>query len=128
MQPWVCKEFYYGGKTDVVRQGIALGATPDKIKHEPVFCIMCHEQIVSQLYKMKKMNLEDPNVELHILHAYQYIIGPGEYPETAMLMGDNAFHGVAAPFIRYQRDNYVWIPDRTGGAQCWSERESLDFH
>lgn len=127
-QPWVCKEFYYGGKTDVIRQGIAMGTTPDKIKHEPLFCIMCHEQIVSQLYKLKKMNLEDPNVELHILHAYQYIIGPGEYPETAMLMGDNAFHGVAAPFIRYQRDNYAWIPDRTGGPQRWTERESLDFH
>lgn len=126
-QPWACKEFYYGSKTDVVRQGIALGETPDKIKHDPVLCVMCHEEIVSTLYKFNKMGLEDPTVELHILHAYQYIIGPGEYPETAMIMGDNTFKGIAAPFIRYQRDNYVWIPDRTGGPQCWSERESLDF-
>lgn len=104
-----------------------MGETPDKIKHAPAMCVMCHEQCVTALYKTKKMNLNDPTTDPHILHAYQYLIGPGEYSPNIMLMGDNTFQGIAAPFIRYQRDNYMWIPDRTGGPQRWIEKETMDF-
>lgn len=121
-KPWSSKEFYFGEESAIVRQGIALGETPDKIKHAPVMCVMCHEQCVTALYKTNKMNLNDPTTDPHILHAYQYIIGPGEYSPNIMLMGDNTFRGIAAPFIRYQRDNYMWIPDRTGAPQRWIEK------
>lgn len=123
----MCKEFYIGSGTEHVRQGIAQGLTPDQIKHMPVFCIMCHESNVSALYKADKCNLGDPTSEVHILHSYQYAIGAAEYPASAMLWGDNTFHGIIAPFIRYQRDNYVWIPNRDGGPQSWTETEMLDF-
>lgn len=127
MRPWMTKEFYFGEESAIVRQGIAMGETPDKIKHAPVMCVMCHEQCVTALYKTNKMNLNDPTTDPHILHAYQYIIGPGEYSPNVMLMGDNTFRGIAAPFIRYQRDNYIWQPDRTGGPQRWIEKETMDF-
>lgn len=126
-KPWSCKEFYFGDVSAIVRQGIAMGETPDKIKHAPVMCVMCHEQCVTALYKTKKMNLNDPTTDPHILHAYQYIIGPGEYSPNIMLMGDNTFQGIAAPFIRYQRDNYMWIPDRTGAPQRWIEKVKSFF-
>jgi hypothetical protein len=100
--------------------------------------------VVVRFYKRYAIGLEiDPP---HILHSFEMIPEvEGEYPLSAMLLGDEKFMGMIGPFVRYCPDNYEWYPQAptvveevdpiTGitqkisrlAIQCWTELPTLDF-
>lgn len=114
VDPFVCKEFYFGVKGERMREAIADGTPLSEIQNpEPVMCVMCHLSIVTKFYKEFDLDLDTiaEGTPLHILHSFQVIANvPGEYPVDKCLMGDDRFKGIIAPFLRYCPDNYVWNP------------------
>lgn len=146
VEPFACKEFYFGAKGEAIRMAMAEGIPLSEVQNpEPVMCVMCHLSVVTQFYKKYDLGLElDP---VHILHSFQVLHSvPGEYPLVHMLMGDKTFKGIIAPYIRFCPDNYTWEPvapvivasrldpitkelvkERKASVQRWTERECLDF-
>ncbi len=140
LEPFPCKEFYFGPHGDRMREAIAAGYDPSEVMNAmPVMCVMCHEDVVTEYYKKYDMGVMRKDVPVHILHAYQVL--PNEYPPTVLLLGSKRFRGVIAPYIRYCPDNYEWIPEHpsTVGAtaaggkgqvsvvQRWTEKPCMDF-
>lgn len=147
VDPFPCKEFYFGPQGDQMREALASGTPLSELQsHEPVLCVMCHFSIVTAYYKT--YDLEVASSPVHILHSFQCICGvPGEYAMEKMLLGDKTFKGIIAPFIRFVPDNYMWIPSpprteskrdpATGvtrrvsvpaAVQRWTEVPGMDFH
>lgn len=138
LDPFPCKELYYGPQGDRMREAIAAGFTPSEVLNPmPVMCVMCHESVVTKFYKKYDMGVMTTPV--HILHGYKVIFNVhGEYPSEKGLLGDKTFKGIIDPFLRYCPDNYEWIPEypsaeqRSKGIvsvpQRWTEKPCLDFH
>ena len=147
VDPFACKEFYFGDKGNAIRTAIAEGTPLSEVQNpEPVMCVLCHLAIVSNFYKRFDMGLTmDPP---HILHSFRvHHSVPGEYPMSCMIgLGDKTFKGIIAPYPRYCQDNYLWEPvapvivvdghdplthapimKRVPSIQRWTERECMDF-
>lgn len=136
VEPFACKEFYFGPHGDRMREALAAGYDPSEVMNSmPVMCVMCHEDVVTEYYKKYDMGVMRKDVPVHILHGYQVL--PNEYPSRVLLLGSKKFRGVIAPFIRYCPDNYEWIPEHPstvgqgggGGSvvQRWTEKPCMDF-
>lgn len=149
VEPFMCKEFYFGPQGEAMRVAMAEGVSLKEFySRELKLCVMCHLAIVTSHYKSYDLNLvTDPP---HVLNAFcvNYNV-IGEYPLDCLLMGDDKWKGVVGPYIRHVPDNYEWEPVapetiRVEGAfdpltgqpvyeqrqrpQKWVERETLDFH
>jgi len=146
VEPFVCKEFYFGERGEEIAQAIANDIPLSEV-HSPqhVMCVLCHLSLVKKYYTEYDLNLAKEPV--HVLHAFQVIPNvPGEYPVEKLLMGDDEFKGIIAPFIRFVPDDYVWEPvmptqfkeeyDPVAkikrrvpkpAVQHWDERDCLDF-
>jgi hypothetical protein len=146
VEAFACKEFYFGVRGEKVREAIAQGLSLHEVLNpEPVMCVMCHLAIVSRFYKRYSLGLElDPP---HILHSFEMIADvEGQYPSEMMLLGDDKFMGIIAPYLRFCPDNYAWNPRppmtveeedpithitqrmTRASIQCWTELPVLDFH
>lgn len=140
MTPFVCKEFYFGERAEQIRSAKAKGIPLSEVQGpNQTMCLLCHLANGRNWYT--DYDLELAKVPVHVIHAFQYQVGiPGQYPLDMMLMGDNKFKGVIAPFLRFCRDNYIWRPARPNAAaargpgqankkvrQHWDEAACLDF-
>jgi len=137
--PFVCKEFYYGDKAKEIKEAMAKGIPLNEVYGPRLtMCILCHLATVRKFYIEYDLHLA--NAPVHVLHAFQFQIGiPGEYPLERMLMGDETYKGIIAPFLRFCEDLYTWqpaLPDpakvRTPAQnakvlQHWDETACLDF-
>jgi hypothetical protein len=137
--PFACKEFYFGEKAEQIRHAKANGIPLSEVYGpNQTMCLLCHLANVRNFYT--DYDLEISQVRVHVLHAFQYQVGiAGQYPLEMMLMGDNTFKGVIAPFLRFCRDNYIWRPAHKDAAhartpaasakvlQHWDEAACLDF-
>ena len=70
-------------------------------------CFLCTDMITCQLATQMAMNAHEVQ-EPSIIQTFSIIIGkPGEYAENAQLLCGQNFHGIIAPYLNYDRDNYV---------------------
>ena len=112
VEPFACKEFFFGPRGQKMRNALAAGIPLTAVKgvqgERLVLCVMCHESEVTRFYKMydfgiptfdptkprdpRLLGADTPMVP-HILQPYKYVIGPGEYPGEACLLGDEEFKG-----------------------------------
>jgi len=146
VEPFCCKEFYYGDKGAEISEAIARGTPLVEVQpRNRVFCVMCHFSIVKAKYTENDLGLN--KFPIHVLHSFRMIANiPGQYPKVKMLMGDSKYNGIIAEFLRYCPDDYEWVPvnptkfrtevDHMTGmmkklaimpVQHWDEGESLDF-
>ena len=129
LDPFPCKEFYYGQQHGAaIREAVAAGMKPDAVQDaKRELCVMCNESLVTKLARKSELYVLEED-GLSVLHGYRVNVGAlGEYHPDAMIVTDG-FCGVIGNFIRYDRSNYIWEPNRKQGeVQGWTEGPALDF-
>lgn len=144
VRPFTCKEFYFGPQAEEIKTAMASGLSLGDVLKDRVMCVMCQFATATNLYKQFVIGSLIMK-EVHVINAFNVIVGPGEYHKDACILGDSKFMGILPLFLKYNPDNYLWEPNNPKrvvekdpvthlvrefermSLQQWTESPALDF-